>query len=120
MARSFRKYNAALYLATQDVSRLVASPEARVIAEVARIKLLFGQESESAVRALADVFGLSTAEQADLLRVGKGEGLLHFGNDLRIPLYVAVNPERLARLSTNREQQQAVARASGRHSQAVV
>ncbi len=120
MARSFRKYNAALYLATQDVSSLIASPEARAIAEIARIKLLFGQESESAVRALGEVFGLSRAEQGDILRASKGEGLLLFGNQMRIPLYVAVNPERLARLATNREQQQAVARASGRRAQVVV
>jgi type IV secretory pathway VirB4 component len=120
MARSFRKYNAALHLATQDANRLVASPEARVIAEIGRVKMLFGQESESAVRALGDIFGLSQPEQADLLRVGKGEGLLLLGNDLRLPLYVAVNPLRLGRLSTNREQQQAVARASGRKAQPVL
>ncbi len=114
MARSFRKYNAALHLATQDTQRLVASPEARVIAEIARIKMLFGQESDSAARRLGELFGLSAAEQSDLLHVRKGEGLLLFGNDVRLPLYVAVNPLRLARLSTNREQQQAVAIASGR------
>lgn len=120
MARSFRKYNAALHLATQDVNRLVASPEARVIAEIGRVKMLFGQESESAVRALGEVFGLSQPEQADLMRVGKGEGLLLIGHDMRLPLYVAVNPLRLGRLSTNREQQQATARASGRKAQPVL
>jgi hypothetical protein len=120
MARSFRKYNAALHLATQDTQRLVNSPEAHVIAEIARIKMLFGQESESAVQRLGDMFGLSAAERADLLHVRKGEGLLLFGNDVRLPLYVAVNPLRLARLSTNREQQQAVARASGRRAEPVL
>ena len=119
MARSFRKYNAALHLATQDTQRLVTSSEARVIAEIARIKMLFGQESDSAVRRLGDLFGLSPAEQADLLHVRKGEGLLLFGNDVHLPLYVAVNPLRLARLSTNRDQQQAVAIASGRRTEAV-
>jgi hypothetical protein len=119
MARSFRKYNAALHLATQDTHRLVNSPEARVIAEIARIKMLFGQESDSAVRRLGELFGLSAAEQADLLHVRKGEGLLLFGNDVRLPLYVAVNPLRLARLATNREQQQAVAIASGRRTEPI-
>ncbi|MCC6192523.1 MAG: ATP-binding protein [Anaerolineales bacterium] len=119
MARSFRKYNAALHLATQDTHRLVSSPEARVIAEIARIKMLFGQESDSAVRRLGDLFGLSPAEQSDLLHVRKGEGLLLFGNDVRLPLYVAVNPLRLARLATNREQQQAVAIASGRRAEPI-
>ncbi|MCC6190632.1 MAG: ATP-binding protein [Anaerolineales bacterium] len=119
MARSFRKYNAALHLATQDTQRLVSSPEARVIAEIARIKMLFGQESDSAVRRLGELFGLSPAEQADLLRARKGEGLLLFGTDVHLPLYVAVNPLRLARLATNREQQQAVAIASGRRAVAV-
>ncbi len=114
MARSFRKYNAALHLATQDTQKLVASPEARVIAEVARIKMLFGQQADMAVRHLGELFGLSLAEQEDLLHVRKGEGLLLFDNDVRLPLYVLVNPRRLARLSTNREQQQAVALASGR------
>jgi hypothetical protein len=99
---------------------LVTSPEAHVIAEIARIKMLFGQESESAVQRLGDMFGLSAAERADLLHVRKGEGLLLFGNDVRLPLYVAVNPLRLARLSTNREQQQAVARASGRRAEPVL
>ena len=69
---------------------------------------------------MGDIFGLSQPEQADLLRVGKGEGLLLLGTDLRLPLYVAVNPLRLGRLSTNREQQQAVARASGRKAQPVL
>ncbi|MCC7362058.1 MAG: hypothetical protein IT317_21415 [Anaerolineales bacterium] len=119
MARSFRKYNAALHLATQDTHRLVNSPEARVIAEIARIKMLFGQESDSAVRRLGELFGLAAAEQADLLHVRKGEGLLLFGNDVRLPLYVAVNPLRLARLATNREQQQAVAIASGRRAEPI-
>lgn len=120
MARSFRKYNAALYLATQDAHKLVASPEARAIAEIARLKLLFGQEAESAVRGLGELFGLTALEQADLLRARPGEGLLLAGSDVRLPLLVAVNPQRLGRLSTNREQQQAVARASGRLAQPVV
>ncbi len=119
MARSFRKYNAALHLATHDIQKLMASPEARVIAEIGRVKMLFGQESESAVRSLAEVFGVTPPEQADLLRLGKGEGLLLM-NDLRLPLYVPVNPLRLKRLATNREQQQAVARASGRKGQPVL
>lgn len=120
MARSFRKYLAALYIATQDANKLVLSPEARAIAEIARIKLFFKQETESAVRAMGELFKLSLSEQADLLRVGKGEGLLLFGNELHLPLYVAVNPLRLGRLSTNSEQQQAVARASGRRSRPIV
>jgi hypothetical protein len=120
MARSFRKYNAALHLATHDVRKLVASPEARVIAEIGRVKMLFGQESEGAVRSLAEVFGLTPAEQADLLRTGKGEGLLVMGSDLRLPVYVVVNPLRIKRLATNREQQLAVARASGRKAQPVL
>jgi hypothetical protein len=120
MARSFRKYNAALHLATHDIQKMVASPEARVIAEIGRVKMLFGQESESAVRSLAEVFGLAPAEQADLLRVSKGEGLLVMGTDLRLPLYVAVNPLRIKRLATNREQQLAVARASGRKARPVL
>lgn len=120
MARSFRKYNAALHLATQDTHRLVNSPEARVIAEIARIKMLFGQEAESAVRRLGELFGLTASEQTDLMRVRKGEGLLLFGNETRLPLYVAVNPRRLDRLATNRQQQQAVAQLSGRQARPVL
>jgi hypothetical protein len=78
-----------------------------------RIKVLFKQESEAAAKALG-VFGLTEGEQASLMRLGKGEAWLSFGHETHLPLYVAVNPLRLKRLSSNSEQMQAIARASGR------
>jgi hypothetical protein len=114
LARSIRKYLGALHLATHDVESMLASPEAKVIATIGRVKLFFGQESDSAVKALGQVFGLTPDEQADLLTVQHGDGLLLFGNNVRVPLSIVVNPLRLDLLSTNREQQQAVAVASGR------
>jgi len=119
MARSFPKYLAALYLATQDMDSLLRSPESSVIANITQIKLFLKQENAEVVRGLGRIFQLSEAEQQDLLRVGKGEGLLVFDNGLRVPIYTAVNPLRLDWLSSNSAQQQAVARASGRRSQPV-
>jgi type IV secretory pathway VirB4 component len=119
MARSFPKYLAALYLATQDMDSLLRSPESSVIANITQIKLFLKQENAEVVRGLGRIFQLSEAEQQDLLRVGKGEGLLVFDNGLRVPIYTSVNPLRLDWLSSNSAQQQAVARASGRRSQPV-
>jgi hypothetical protein len=119
MARSFPKYLAALYLATQDMDSLLRSPESSVIANITQIKLFLKQENAEVVRGLGRIFQLSEAEQQDLLRVGKGEGLLAFDNGLRVPIYAAVNPLRLDWLASNSVQQQAVARASGRRSQPV-
>jgi hypothetical protein len=119
MARSFPKYLAALYLATQDMDSLLRSPESSVIANITQIKLFLKQENAEVVRGLGRIFQLSEAEQHDLLRVGKGEGLLAFDNGLRVPIYAAVNPRRLDWLASNSTQQQAVARASGRRSQPV-
>jgi len=118
--RSFPKYNAALHLATHEIEKWLADPAAAQLAQLARVKLLFGQETERATRMLAEVFGLDPAEAAGLHHARKGEGLLMVGHDLRVPLYVPVNPARLARWATNREQQQAVSRASGRAAQPVV
>ena len=120
MGRSFRKYHAALHIATQEIKRLVENPEAEAIANVGGMTVLFGQETESAVRALGDVLGLSEGEQGEILRVSKGEALLLGGGKLRLPIYVAVNPWRLEHLSTNVEQQQAVARAAGRRVEPVL
>lgn len=120
MARSLRKYNGTLIIASQEMSRIVSSPEAKAIANVGGIRVLFGQDSEDAARAIADMFGLSLAEQAAILRASRGEGLLIVGNRLRIPIYVSVNPSRLDFLSTNVAQQQAVARAIGRKAEPVL
>lgn len=120
MARSLRKYNGTLIIASQEMSRIVASPEAKAIANVGGIRVLFGQDSEDAARAIADMFGLSQAEQGAILRASKGEGLLIVGNRLRIPIYVTVNPNRLDFLSTNVAQQQAVARAIGRKAEPIL
>jgi hypothetical protein len=118
MARRYPKYGAALHLAlhlaNDDAVRFAqAFKDEAVVRDLARIRVLFRQESEAATRALS-VFGLNEAEQADLLRVGKGEGWLIYGNDIHIPFYVPVNPLRLKRISSNQEQMQAIARASGR------
>ncbi|MBL8045174.1 MAG: ATP-binding protein [Anaerolineales bacterium] len=119
MLRSFRKYNAALHLATQHLAEFARVPEAKAITDLVRVKMLFRQEAEGALQTLTHLFNLSNAEQADLRRVRSGEGWLLYDHDVRIPLYVAVNPRRLKRLATNRAQQQAVARASGRAQQPV-
>ena len=120
MGRSFRKHHARIVLATHEADKLATSPEAKAIADVASMVMLFGQKTENAVRGLARMFGLSDAEQTEVLRTGKGEGLLLSGTALRIPIYVAVNPLRLQVLSTNVQQLEAVARASGRRAEPVV
>jgi type IV secretory pathway VirB4 component len=119
MARSSRKYLAALYLATQDMDSLLRNPDSATIANITSIKLFLKQENAEAARGLGSMFQLSRAEQEDLLQLGQGEGLLIFSNGLRLPLYAAVNPARLDRLSSNSSQQQAVALASGRRAQPV-
>jgi hypothetical protein len=120
MARSFRKYNASLIIATHEMGRLVNSTEAAAIANVGGIRVLFGQETEAAAQAIGAIFGLAQAEQNSLLRASKGEGLLFVGNRVRVPIYVAVNPHRLEYLSTNVAQQRAIARASGRRAEPVL
>jgi type IV secretory pathway VirB4 component len=119
-ARSFPKYNAALHLATHEADKLLALPEAALLAQLARVKILFGQESDRAVRALADLFGLSAGEAAELRRARQGEALLLIGHEWRVPLVVTIPPARLAHWATNPVQQQAVARASGRAARPVV
>lgn len=119
MTRSFPKYQAALHLATHEALKLSISPEVSVIRDLARVKVLFRQESEAAARGLG-VFGLTDGEQTSLLRLGKGEGWLLFGDEMHLPIYVAVDPRRLPRLSSNGAQMQAVARASGRKGAPVV
>jgi len=120
MARSLRKYLGAIHLATHDVQTMLKSPESSVIATIGRVKMLFGQESDAAVKALGETYSLSVDEQQDLLSVHKGEGLLLFGNNVHVPLKVHVNPERIEFLSTNRKQKQEVAMASGRRIKAVL
>jgi len=120
MARSLPKYHAALHLATHDIEELVKSSHAKVIAKIGRIKVLFGHKSLEAVQATAQLFGLSEAEKNELLYLGKGEGLLLLDTDLHLPVVNIVNPLRLPILATNIEQQQAVARASGRRAQPVL
>ncbi len=111
MARSFPKYTAALHLATHETLKLSLTPEVAVIRDLARVKVLFKQESEAAARGLG-VFSLTDGEQASLLRLGQGEGWLLFDNH-HLPVYVPVDPRRLHRLQSNSAQMQAVARASG-------
>lgn len=120
MARSFPKYYAALHLATHDIEELVKSSHAKVIAKIGRLKVLFGHKSQEAVQATAQLFGLTEAEKNELLYLGKGEGLLLFDTDLHLPIVNIVNPLRLPLLATNTEQQQAIARASGRRAQPVL
>ena len=120
MARRFPKYGASLWLAlhlSSDDAGLLESAfkDEGVVRDLARIRVLFRQESEAAARALR-VFGVSEAQQQDLLRVGQGEGWLLFGNERHIPLYVAVDPALLPRIASNQAQMQAIARASGRRS----
>ncbi len=114
MCRSFPKYSAALYLATQDMKSLLASAESDVIANITQIKVFLKQENASVVRQLGEMFDLSDEEQQDLLRVRKGEGLLVLGDHERIPIFNAVNPAQLAVYQSNAEQQQAVAVALNR------
>lgn len=120
MARRFPKYGASLWLAlhlSNDDAGLFenAFKDEGVVRDLARIRVLFRQESEAAARALR-VFGVSESEQQDLLRVGQGEGWLLFGNERHIPLYVAVDPALMPRIASNQAQMQAIARASGRRS----
>jgi hypothetical protein len=111
MARSFPKYTAALHLATHEALKLSLTPEVAVIRDLARVKVLFKQESEAAARGLG-VFSLTDGEQASLLRLGQGEGWLLFDNS-HLPVYVPIDSRRLHRLQSNSAQMQAVARASG-------
>ncbi len=120
MSRSFPKYSAALYLATQDMKSLLASEESDVIANITQIKFFLKQENASVVRQLGEMFDLSDEEQDDLLRVRKGEGLLVLGDRERIPIYNAVNPAQLAVYQSNAQQQQAVAVALNRRLEPVL
>lgn len=113
MVRTLPKYSAALHLATHDLLGFSTSVEAQTIRDLTRLKVVFKQESEAAARSLG-VFGLTEGEQASLTRLGKGEGWLLIDKDEHLPLYVIVNPLRLPRLSTNKAQMQAIARASGK------
>jgi hypothetical protein len=96
MTRSFPKYGAALHLAALDTLKLAASPEAQIIRDMTRVKVLFKQESEAAAKA-PGVFGLTEGEQTSQMRLSKGEAWLLFGHKTHLPLYVAVNPLRLNR-----------------------
>ncbi len=99
MARRFRKYYAALYLATHFVEDMLRSPDAKAICDTADMVVLFGQKP-SAVESLGALFGLNKAEMAELPRMGRGEAILIRGQT-HIPLYVPVPPERAELYSTS-------------------
>lgn len=99
MARRFRKYHAALYLATHFVEDMLRSPDAKAVCDTADMVVLFGQK-QSAVESLGALFGLNKAEMAELPRMGRGEAILIRGQS-HIPLYVPVPPDRAELYSTS-------------------
>lgn len=119
-SRSFRKHLAALHFATQEIDKMMTSTSTGVIANLARIKLLLGVESDRAARSLADVFGLSDDEAAGLRTARPGEALLIAGSEMRVPLYIPANPDWMSRMRTNKAQQLALSRSSGRTAEAVL
>jgi hypothetical protein len=112
MARRFRKYHAAIHLATHFGQDLARSPDAGVIRDAVGIVALFGQSSRAA-EALGKLFDLAPHEVSELVQLAKGEALLMWNRDTHIPLYVPLPPDRAELYKTDPAQQQRAARARG-------
>ncbi len=102
IARRFRKRYAALHLATQHVSDLSASAGAAVIRDTAGVTVIFRQKSASAIAA-AQLFELNELEADEIKVQAPGEALL-VTKGHRIPIYVPVVPDLMARFTTNPEE----------------
>lgn len=110
MGRRFRKYNAALHVATHFADDLVRSAHAQVVRGAASTVVLFGQVAEEA-RLVAQMFGLSDVEQARLRAFGKGDALLLWNaGQLRVPIYIPLDPRRqhLFETGTNQRMEQSM------------
>lgn len=91
-ARRFRKKNAALFLATQQVDDFAANRYAGAILSLASTHLLFGQQPTSVERVGA-LFKLNPAETNQLLRLDPGQYFLKTSR-LRMLMYKPAPPSR--------------------------
>ena len=71
LARLARAAGLGLVAISQDVRVVLGDERGRTIAENAAVALLLGQSTET-LRPLAEAYGLSEEEQADLLAIGAG------------------------------------------------
>ena len=91
-ARRFRKKNASLVIATQQVDDFLANPYAATILGLASTHLLFGQKP-TAVGRLAELFQLTAGEAGQLTRLDPGQYFLKTSK-LRMFLYKPAPPDR--------------------------
>jgi type IV secretory pathway VirB4 component len=112
MARRFRKHYAAIHLATQFGQDLARSPDAEVVRDAVGIVALFGQHPRAA-EDLGLLFHLEPHEVAELVQLAKGEALLLWNQEVHIPLYVPLPPDRADLYKTDPEQQRRAALARG-------
>jgi hypothetical protein len=120
MVRSAPKYSAAIHLANQDVKAMASSPDASIIPDLGRLRVLFHQSADDAIAALGRMFGLAPAEQADLKHLRKGQALLLVGAETRLPIQCAVDAARLPVLASNQAQMAGMAAARGRRGEPVL
>lgn len=91
-ARRFRKKNAALLIATQQVDDFAANRYASTILGLASTHLLFGQQPTSVER-IAALFKLTEPEKLSLLRLDPGQYFLKTSR-LRMLMYKPAPPSR--------------------------
>ncbi|MCY4639487.1 MAG: DUF87 domain-containing protein [Chloroflexi bacterium] len=90
LARRARKRWLGLTTVTQDVGDFLHSPEGRTVLGQSSLQLLMRQDA-SAVAAVEETFGLSSAERAFLLAARRGEGLL-LARGNRVALRIEASP----------------------------
>ncbi len=115
IARSVRKNNAELIVATQEIEKLWSNPESRALMQLGRVRVLLGQSEDTAAAAVGEAYRLSADEVAGIRYAKQGDMLLMIDN-LRVPLKVWLDPKRLDLYSMNAEEQSRIAEALGRRS----
>src|SRR6202022_930953 len=101
LAKTARKRRAGLTLVTQDVTDVLESPLGEPVITNSALQVLMKQAPQAIPR-LADLFGLTPAEQSWLLNARPGEGLL-LAAGKRVPFEVVAS-EAEARLIRQAEQ----------------
>ena len=91
LVKTARKRRAGLTLVTQDVSDLLSSPFGESVVTNSALQVLMRQAPQ-AIRQLAELFRLTTAEQSWLLNARPGEGLL-MTQGKRVPFQVIASAE---------------------------
>ena len=115
IARSVRKNNAELIVATQEVEKLMSNADSKSLMQLGRVRVLLGQSEDTAAAAVGAAYKLSADEIAGIRYAKQGDMLLMIDN-LRVPLKVWLDPKRLALYSMNAEEQSRIAEALGRRS----